>query len=132
MALCTAGNAPSIVVSVEPIRGEVHQELLQWQQQVGNNSDGTPNYLNHSYLARFFVTGTATTTIYVGLSYSAAVSLANSQTIQDEYAVATGGYGCKYPYLAHMKRGSIRRVAGRMYEVTVVEETRSCYDANMS
>lgn len=124
-------NAPSTVVSVEPIRGEVHQELLQWQQQVGNNEDGTPYYLNHSYLARFFATGAVTTSVYTGLNKDGAIALANSLTKQDDYAVATGGYGCQYPYVARAERASVRRVAGRMYEVTLVVEERTCSDINL-
>lgn len=124
-------NAPATVTSVEPIRGEVHQELLRWQQQIGNNEDGTPDYLNHSYLARFFVVGSITTTVYTGLDKAGAIALANSLTKQDAYAVAVGGYGCQFPYLSKSERASVRRVAGRMYEVTLVVEERTCSDINL-
>lgn len=115
----TFASAPRTLVSREPLRGQVGESTSTWENTIGDV------VLKNSYTAEFFQTGTVTTWVFTGLDEAGANALADSLTKQDQIAHASGLYGTGMFYVKRAKRASVRHVAGRMYEVSYVEESRT-------
>lgn len=127
MALFGTSNfssAPRVLLSSEPLRGQVGENTVSYEQTVGT----TVNHL--SYTAFFFQTGTVKSYVYTGLDEAGAAALAAQLTKQDVLAVALGAHGTGMVYVKEARRASYRRVQGRMFEVAYTEEDRVVAEYN--